>query len=237
MIRSTMPTLPLLQRGRTAEDDPVPPERVDTADLEGFLEARVLLVEQHARAWLEILFDWEQRNEYSVSRSGGGHAGTIIEQGKGFGAALARVLLGSRRPVLATVFTPHRDPILDIARPFHFLFSDMRVENAAGEPLGRVRQRFGLLKRLYDLHDQEGRLFARIEGPLWHPYTFRILDVEGEHVATITKKWAGLSQEYFTDADNFRVDFGEVPWSLDERATIFAAAITIDFDYFENNNR
>jgi hypothetical protein len=53
--------------------------------------------------------------------------------------------------------------------------------------------------------------------------------------AVITKKWRGLVTEYYTDADSFGLDFGTCEWTLAQRAVIFAAMISIDYDYFENN--
>ena len=44
-------------------------------------------------------------------------------------------------------------------------------------------------------------------------------------------------KEMFTDSDNFIIEFGNRPWTAQNRATILAAAISIDFDFFENNNK
>lgn len=197
---------------------------------------RRLLIEQRWRSWYEILLNWEQRNEYSVNASDGPLLAMVVEQARGPLMALARVLLGSHRPFEITVLEPGRhEPILELRRPFFLLFSHLAVETPAGRVLGAVRRRFGLFYKIYDLVDEEGT-FARVMGPLWRPWTFRILDAEGREVACVTKKWSGLGREYFTDADRFLVDMGgDVDWSLSQRAVIFAAAMSIDFDFFENN--
>lgn len=197
-----------------------------------------LLIEQHWRAWYEVLFDWEQRNEYSVNASDGPLLAMVVEQARGPLMALARVFLGSHRPFEISVLAPGtHEPILEMRRAFHFIFSDLKVETPAGRRLGAVRRRFGLFYKIYDLVDGEG-LFARVMGPMWRPWTFRITDAEGREVALITKKWSGLGREYFTDADRFLVDMGkDVDWTLSQRAVIFAAAMSIDFDFFENNNQ
>ncbi len=55
-------------------------------------------------------------------------------------------------------------------------------------------------------------------------------------MGAISKKWQGFIKEGFTDADRFLVDFGsEQEWTLSERAVLLCAAISIDFDFFENN--
>ena len=218
-------------------EDLEPPEPADVGPhLKGLLSGQRLFIEQRWRAWYEILLNWEQRNEYAVSGADNRLLGHVVEQGAGIAAALARVLLGSHRPFDIAVLDPGaNEVVLEFSRPFFFLFSNMAVQSPAGRFMGRVRRRFGLLYKIYDLEDDEGP-FAQIQGPLWRPWTFRVIDGDGAEVARISKKWSGLGREYFTDADNFLLDFGEVSWSLNQRAVIFAAAMSIDFDFFENNN-
>lgn len=215
----------------------IEPDAADVAPaLEGMLRGSgKLFIEQHWRAWYEILLNWEQRNEYSVS-NGTRLVASVVEQATGLANAIARVMLGSHRPFEIAVLEPGRnEPMLEFHRKFFFLFSDLEVQTPAGRVLGRVQRRFGLAYKLYDLHDEEG-VFARIAGPMWRPWTFRIVDADNQQVALITKKWSGLLREMNTDADNFLVDFGDaIDWTLPQRAVIFAAAMSIDFDFFENN--
>ena len=58
---------------------------------------------------------------------------------------------------------------------------------------------------------------------------------DGYSEAEIAKKWGGGLREIFTDADTFRVAFGAGSWTPEQRTVVFAAAISIDFDFFENN--
>ena len=58
--------------------------------------------------------------------------------------------------------------------------------------------------------------------------------VQGQ-TATISKKWGGALREVFSDADTFRIEFGTASWTEEQRAVLLAAAISIDFDFFENN--
>lgn len=108
------------------------------------------------------------------------------------------------------------------------------MEEASGRPLGRVRRRFGLLRRRYDVEDDTERVFATIQGPLWRPWTFRIHAGDGRPVAQVTKRWGGSLRELFSDADAFLVEFGHHPWSAAHRAVLLGAALSIDFDFFEN---
>jgi uncharacterized protein YxjI len=208
---------------------------VGAHQLEHFLTAaRRLTVEQQVRHWWEVLFDWEQRNEYYISGGGGGHLASMVEQGTGLAAILSRMFLGSHRSLEVIVFSGS-EGILELTRPFYFVNSSLTVSTAVGERLGRVESRLALLHRHYDLYDESDRVFATIESPRWRPWTFPIFDPSGTQQAVIAKKWGGLTKEYFTDADTFGLDFGSYEWTLSQRAVIVGAMISIDYDYFENN--
>lgn len=201
------------------------------------LEPRGLSIEQHARHWWEILTDYEQRNEYTVSTSTGQIVGWIVEQGRGLGDAILRIVAGSHRPFEVAVVSTEGQPILELGRKFFLLFSDMEVRGPAGRLMGRVKRRFAILRRNYDLEDAHGRVFARISSPLFKIWTFPVIDETGNQAAVISKKWSGLAKEWWTDADNFGVDFGTREWTPEQRAVIFAAATSVDFDFFENNRQ
>ena len=225
-------------QARAAREEAAPPEGdlQSEAPLTRFLTAsRRLVVEQHVRHWWEILVNWEQRNSYDISGSGAGLLGHMVEQGSGIASVLARVFLGSHRPLEVLVFNATDQVLLEIERPFYFLNSSLVVRTPAGETLGRVDSRLSLLHKAYDLRDESGRVFATIRSARWRPWTFPIADASGEQRAVISKKWAGLMKEYYTDADEFGLDLGDYGWTLPQRAVIVAAMISIDYDYFENN--
>ena len=66
-------------------------------------------------------------------------------------------------------------------------------------------------------------------------WTFPVEGADGARTATISKKWSGVLREALSDADTFRIDFGSGGWTDEQRAVILAAALAIDFDFFENN--
>lgn len=206
--------------------------------LETLLKSNRLTIDQHSREWYEILLNWEQANEYAISDGQGRHRGWVVEQGRGFKAALRRVFLGSHRPLVLAVFSTFRDEvILELRRPFYFFLSTMDVVTPEGRKLGTIEHQLTLLRRTYTLRDPSGREFAKIVSPLMKIWTFPVYDQFGEQRGVITKKWAGVGQEWFTDADKFGLQFTNDNWSLDQRACVFAAALTIDFDFFENNQK
>lgn len=65
---------------------------------------------------------------------------------------------------------------------------------------------------------------------------FKVLSKdESTVVGKISKKWTGLLREFFTDADNFGIQF---PMDLDVKvkAVLIGACIMVDFLYFEQNS-
>lgn len=213
--------------------------RDDISWLERLLDGHDhLFIEQHARHWYEILLNWEQANEYMIRDSRRSNIGVIDERTSGFFQALLRVFLGSHRPLDVRVHHFQSDQLaMTLKRDFFFLFSEMEVGTPDGRHMGKVQRRFGMIYKKYDLIDRDGRVFAQIASPLWRLWRFPIFDQNGEQVAEITKRWSGMLKEMYTDADNFTVDFGKRKWTLAQKAVIFAAAISIDFDFFENNHQ
>jgi len=196
----------------------------------------VLTIDQHARQWWELLLNFEQRNQYSISDSMR-HRGYVVEQGKTLVDILIRMFLGSHRPLELHVFGPGDQVAMTLSRPFYWIFSTMSVIGGDGVSLGRVEKRWSLLKKTYDLYDGD-RLFARISSGFFRIWTFPIFDAAtGQELANVSKKWGGLLREYVSDADKFRIEFTSPSLTLAEKTIIFAAALSIDFDYFENNNR
>lgn len=194
----------------------------------------VLMVDQHVRHWWEILTSFEQRNSYAISDSVR-QRGEVEEQGGTFGHAIRRILLSSHRGFVLHVTDNAGTVVMRLRRPFYWILSDMTVEDGSGRGIGRVVKRWHVLKKTYDLYEG-GRAFAHIRSGLFRVWTFPVLDaVTRQPVATISKKWGGALREYVTDADKFRIEFHSPVLTTQQKAVIFAAALSIDFDYFENN--
>ncbi len=187
------------------------------------------------KEWTEILIDFETRNRYEVLDASGHTLGAIAEVATGFSAFLARTFLGSHRPLDVHVIELDGSQLLHLTRTFFWFFSSLAVARADGARLGSVERRFGVLYRKYDLLDEHGRCFARVSAPRWRIWTFPVIGEDGISEAVISKKWGGALRELFTDADSYRVAFESGSWSAGQRAVILAAAISIDFDFFENN--
>ena len=203
--------------------------------LENLLQGHSQLFVQQRREWIEIVIDWETTNKYAVLDANKNELALIAERGGDLFTKLRRWFLRSHRPLDVDVFSKTSEILLKLSRPFFWFFSDLNVADSAGQKFGSVHRRFGLIYKKYDLRDETGQVFARIASPIWRLWTFPVLELSGTPRAKIAKRWGGALREVFTDADTYLIDFETHPWSFSQRCVIFAAAVSIDFDFFENN--
>jgi hypothetical protein len=203
--------------------------------MKNIIESARQLVICQVKEWTEILVNFETSNRYEIQSISGDGLGYIIERKGGISDTLKRLFLRSHRPLAIDVLDKTSQPVYHLSRNFFFLFSDLYITDQTGQKLGSIHRRFGLLYKKYDLRDEYGNTFARIQAPVWRLWTFPVLDKSGRDVGVISKKWQGFLKEAFTDADRFVVDYRETAWTLNQKTVIMAAAISIDFDFFEDN--
>lgn len=187
------------------------------------------------RRELGELFGIETRNKYAIEVNGAPLA-FAAEQGKGGLAFLARMFFGHWRSFEIHFFDNARQLVLRAVHPFRFFFQRLEVHDALGRQLGAVQQRFAIFWKRFDVSDASGRVLLSVSSPLWRPWTF-VFERGGRELARVEKKWSGMLQEAFTDADRFRVAFDSPELNLDERSLVLAAGIFIDLQYFERKAR
>ncbi|PTL78198.1 phospholipid scramblase-related protein [Vitiosangium sp. GDMCC 1.1324] len=186
------------------------------------------------REWAEILVGWETRNRYEASDLEGRFLLYIGETGEGWGQALLRNLWPFRRVELEFM-TKGGTRALSLEQPWTFFFTYVEVKAWDGRLMGTLQQRFGLLRRTFDICSPGGAVMATLEGPLWKPWTFHVKQ-RGEEVATIRKKWSGLGTEMFSDSDNFGVEFHPSLTDARLRQLVLAATLMVDLCYFEERS-
>ena len=187
------------------------------------------------RRELAELFGIETRNKYSIEANGAPFA-FAAEQGKGGLAFLARMFFGHWRSFEIHFFDDSRQLVLRVVHPFRLFFQRLEVSMANGRLLGAIQQRWAVFSKRFDVSDSSGRLLLRVSSPFWRPWTFAF-ERDGRELARVEKKWSGMLQEVFTDADRFRVAFESPELGADERSLVLAAAIFIDLQYFERKAR
>lgn len=184
---------------------------------------------------MEIFTSFDARNKYVVYDETGNPVFNVQEQGSGFASLMKRLFLRNMRP-----FTSHVDDLagqgqlLVLDKRFRFIFHRLEVRDSAGNLLGAIQKRWTWFRRKYTVEGPDGQEVATLFGPFFRPWTFKILLAgSNQEVGMIQKKWSGLIKEAFTDADNFWVDFAQIP-DPQLRAVLFAATALIDIVHFEN---
>ena len=184
----------------------------------------------------EVALGFEGRNKYEILDTDERPLGFAAEQGKGFLGWFFRQALGHWRSFEIHVFDAARSLAIVARHPFRFLFQRLEVTDASGRVLGAIQQRFGILRKRFDILGPEERLRFQMSSPIWKIWTFPIYR-DGREVAVIRKRWSGLLKEALTDADNFTVDFEADDLGEDDRALVLCSALFVDLLYFEKKAR
>jgi uncharacterized protein YxjI len=196
-----------------------------------FTDLQTLTVKQR-KNWWEMIFSFEAKNRYVVLGNRMGAAFEVEEQGEGFGALLKRLFLGTARPFTAFVTDARRDSLaMRLHRRWRWFFPFMDVHDGEDQPVASLEAQWAWFQRRYTVRDAQGTTLGEIVGPFFKPWTFE-LTVGGQVIGHIKKKWSGLLNEAFSDADNFEVEFAA---DVDPRwkALSLAAAVLIDVVHFE----
>jgi uncharacterized protein YxjI len=104
-------------------------------------------------------------------------------------------------PFDVRVTTPDGRPVVTVKRGVSFFLSKVRVHDENGADLGGFRQKFFSIGGKFDVHDAQEQVVCTLSGR-WTGWEFTF-ERDGQRVAQVTKKWAGLGKELFTSADNY----------------------------------
>ena len=202
------------------------------SSLENLEQANSLIIRQQ-KEWGEILTGFETKNKYEVVDHFSNPLLEVQEEGGSALTTITRLFLKALRPFTIDLFSPQGAGLFKLTRPFRFYFHELDVSQSNGTPLGKIKRRFAILRRIYSVVDRNGNEIFELFGPLLHPWTFQIKK-GGQELGKITKKWSGLAKESFTDADNFGIAFPK-GIDLSQKAVLLGAVFLIDFVHFENS--
>ena len=206
----------------------------EDASPEGTLLTHKQVIVQQQVESVELIRNLEGRNRYKFLTASGQELAHAEENDTGIAGAISRNLLGNRRMFNLGISVHNTNEVISVKRQFELILSKIKVTDNKG-PVGEVKQQFSLLSRKYELIPYFGMRRLIISGPLLKPWTFNIL-AGSRQVGSIKKKWSGVFKETFTKADSFEVSLDDPGLKAAERKLIFAAAIAIDIDYFEQKS-
>jgi uncharacterized protein YxjI len=144
------------------------------------------------------------------------------------GQKLLRLLLNKKMlPFLLEIRNANDGLEASISRGWTFFLSKIVIQDAQGNVIGSVKQKFTFLKPSFKISDSGEQVVAEISGD-WKAWNFTIKDTSGLVIGSINKKWAGAMKELFTSADKYNVSIDPSYAEHENKIVILAAAITID---------
>ena len=125
------------------------------------------------------------------------------------------------------VRTPDGRPVVRIKRGITLFLSKVRVYDAKDQEIGGFRQKLWSIGGKFDVLDLDGQIVCSLKGK-WTGWDFAFVR-DGQELARVTKKWAGLGKELFTTADNYMLSISpDVPPNSTIRRLILAAVMCVD---------
>ena len=187
----------------------------------GLLDQSVLAVSQKAKLI-------ELTNEYAISDQDGNKVGSVKQVGQGKGRKVLRALTNVDQFLSLKLEIAEADGtvVLRLERGAKLFKSKIAVTDGSGKTIGSINQE-NVIGKIHFALEAGGRTVGSINAENWRAWNFNIQNHNGQEVARITKKWAGVMKEAFTTADNY---FVEINQPIDEplRSLVVAAALCVD---------
>jgi uncharacterized protein YxjI len=152
----------------------------------------------------------------------------LIQQKLSAGQKFLRLLLKKAMlPFHLEITDLNGDTLVSIQRGWTFWMSKIILTDSNGDLLGKINQKFAFLKPTFKIFDDTDTEIASITGD-WKGWNFKISDMSGNQIGTISKKWNGLLKEAFTTADKYVVDIVPEYAEDKKKMAIVSCAVTID---------
>jgi hypothetical protein len=200
-------------------------------------QTQMLFVKQHVEM-MEAITGWETANEYTVLDQAGRPMYHCQEES----GACMRQCCKSNRSFNLHIKDTNNNPVLLIERPYRFFWQEILIRDVScgngfdSTVLGTVQRSCSFCSRDFIVINAQGQKLFKISSGLFSPWSFYVYDTRtGAEIGIIQKKWSGLAQELFTDADNFGIQYPR-NLSKQQKALLMAATFLIDFMYFEDND-
>ncbi|XP_048845399.1 phospholipid scramblase 2-like [Brienomyrus brachyistius] len=191
------------------------------------------LIVQGEVDYMEALSAFQYKNIYGVKNSLGQVVFYAVEDSD----CCDRFCCGSQRSFLLRVMNNLGEEVIRISRPLNCCLQELEVQCPPGKPIGYVTQELHPFHPEFMIRNERDEPVLKLTGPFCICGCDTDFEVKSPNeaivVGRITKHWAGLAQELFTNASNFAIRF---PLDLDVRvkAVLLGACFLIDFMYYKN---
>lgn len=219
--------------------------------LESLVDVDHILVKQKTE-FMEFFNSVEEANQYSIFDGEGQLLFHAVEKSNFF----ARNLIGKSRGFTMPIKNPQMQDVFVLQRPFRCTMFGLcsprctefvSVQSAQGAHLGcfdQISPKCCSMNMFYAIKDENDDIRLRIRFPstmsCCSDMQFEVVDMEGNVLGEIRKKWAGFKKEFFTQADNFGITF---PIDLDVKlkallvaACILLVRLAVNLTDYTNNN-
>lgn len=130
-------------------------------------------------------------------------------------------------PFHVEIKTPSGERVISVKRGISIFLSTVQVLDEKDQVIGYFKQKFFTIGGKFDVLDTAGNVVCALKGK-WTSWDFKFLR-DGQEIAHVSKKWAGIGKELFTSADNYMLSINEQVKPDDNiRQLVMAAVMCID---------
>lgn len=167
----------------------------------------------------------------------GATIGLVKEETTGWARWMRLLLKKALLPAVVNVYEREdQPPVIWLRKGPGFIHTNVKVSNGRGQEIGRFKSKLFTLGGGFHVFDATGQKFAEVKGD-WKGWNFKLLDANGLELGIITKKWAGLGRELFTNADQYVISMSDsAPAAPDRAALLLAAALAVDLVFKEHQS-
>jgi uncharacterized protein YxjI len=131
-------------------------------------------------------------------------------------------------PFRVAITTPSGEMVCQVTRGISIFLSKVDVLDEDGMRIGGFKQKLFSLGGAFRVLNSSDEPVCELKGK-WTGWDFRFLTPEGQELAHVAKKWAGIGKELFTSADNYVLEISDtVPPDNSIRQLIIGAVMCID---------
>lgn len=159
-------------------------------------------------------------------------SGVAKEEVPGWVKALRLLISKKLMPTTVRVYENEGSPaVLTLRRGVTLLRANVEVQDAHGNPIGRLQSKLFSLGGGFLVFDASGNQIADVKGD-WKGWNFKLIATGGQELGVVTKKWAGIGKELFTNADNYVISLSDP--NPRHAPLLLAAGLAIDIVFKEN---